>query len=76
MPRVQSPAAGRDHGVMGDEAGSEHGGRANQAVGIVRLHADCSTEQAFAVMHERATMSGLTMEEIIDAVVDGTIRFD
>jgi len=27
-------------------------------------------------MHERATMSHMPMEEVIDAVVDGSIRFD
>jgi AmiR/NasT family two-component response regulator len=59
-----------------DETNSEHSARVNQAVGLVRSQAECSTEEAFVLMHEEATMSTATMEEIIDAVVDGSIRFD
>ena len=47
-----------------------------EAIAMVRVQADCSVEEAFVMMHERATMSAVTMEEIIDAVVDGSIRFD
>ena len=61
---------------MADGAESEHGARVDQAVDIVCLQADCSTTEAFVLMHERAMTSGLTMEEIIDAVAAGGIRFD
>ena len=43
---------------------------------MVCVQAECSVDEAFVMMHERATMSAVTMEEIIDAVVDGSIRFD
>jgi len=53
---------------------SEHSERVDQAVGMIRDQADCTMEEAFVLMHERATMSAMTMEEIIDAVVEGSIR--
>jgi hypothetical protein len=43
---------------------------------MVREQAECTIEESFVLMHERATMSGVTMEEIIEAVVDGSIRFE
>ena len=53
-----------------------HSDRVGDAVRMVRDQAECSIEEAFVLMHERATMSGVTMEEIIDAVVDGSVRFE
>jgi hypothetical protein len=61
---------------MRDEALPDHSKDANQAVRIVRAQAGGTTEEAFVLMHERATMSHTTMEQVIDAVVDGSIRFD
>jgi hypothetical protein len=61
---------------MSDEALFDHDTHANQAIALVRAQADCTTEAAFVIMHERATMSRMPMEEVIDAVVDGSIRFD
>jgi hypothetical protein len=55
---------------------SGHSARVSDAVRMVRDQADCSIEEAFVLMHERATMSGVTMEEIIDAVVKGNVRFE
>ena len=53
-----------------------HSARVQEAIATVRVQGDCTVEEAFVMMHERATMSAVTMEEIIDAVVDGNIRFD
>ena len=53
-----------------------HSARVGDAVRMVREQAECSIEEAFVLMHERATMSGETMEETIDAVVDGSVRFE
>ena len=54
---------------------ADHSERVNQAVEKIREQADCTMEEAFVLMHERATMSGMTMEEIMDSVVAGRIRF-
>jgi hypothetical protein len=61
---------------MGNGELPEHSARVGEAVRMVRLQADCTVEEAFVLIHERATMSAATMEEVIDAVVEGTITFD
>ena len=53
-----------------------HSAQVSDAVRVVRDQADCSIEEAFVLLHERATMSGVTMEEIIGAVVKGSVRFE
>jgi AmiR/NasT family two-component response regulator len=60
---------------MGNGAAFEHGERVTEAVGIVRLQTACTMEEAFVLMHERAQMSGVTMEDIVDAVLDHSIHF-
>ena len=61
---------------MDDEQLLGHSARVHEAVGMVCVQAECSIDEAFVAMHERASLSGVTMEEIIDAVVDGSIGFD
>lgn len=61
--------------LMADRQLPGHSARVSDAVRRVRDQADCSIDEAFVLMHERATMSGATMEEIIDAVVNGGLRF-
>jgi AmiR/NasT family two-component response regulator len=61
---------------MSDEPSSDHGEHVMQAADMVRAQADCTTEEAFVLMHERATMSRTSMEQVIAAVVDGSIHFD
>lgn len=61
---------------MDDRQLPGHSARVSDAVRMVREQAECTIEESFILMHERATMSGVTMEEIIDAVVDGSIRFE
>jgi AmiR/NasT family two-component response regulator len=60
---------------MGDGAAFEHSERVKEAVGIVRAQADCTMEEAFVLMHERAQISGVTMEDIVVAVLDHSIQF-
>jgi hypothetical protein len=74
---LRTPRRGRAIMLRMDDGQSVgHSARVHEAVGMVRVQAGCSDEDAFVLMHERATMSAVTMEEIIDAVVDGSIRFD
>ncbi|MDQ1509419.1 MAG: hypothetical protein QOG50_1263 [Actinomycetota bacterium] len=42
---------------------------------MVRAQTKCSVEEAFVLLHERATMSAGTMEQIIDAVIEGKVSF-
>ncbi len=60
---------------MSEDAAFGHGDQVQHAVDLVRAQADCTLEEAFVLMHERATMSGTTMEKIIASVLDGSIRF-
>jgi AmiR/NasT family two-component response regulator len=72
---VSTPfAAWRDHAGVSNGA-FEHGARVTEAVGMVRAQAACTTEEAFVLMHERAQISGQTMENIVDAVLDHSIHF-
>jgi hypothetical protein len=61
--------------VVGDGAVFEHGERVTEAVGMVRAQADCTMEEAFVLMHERAQISGVSQEDIVDAVLDHSIQF-
>ncbi len=61
---------------MDTNGGEHYDARLKRAVGMVRVQADCTIEKAFVLLHERATMARLTMEEIVDAVLEGLIRFD
>jgi hypothetical protein len=70
-----SPGLGAIMWRMSDDEEFDHGDRVNQAVGIVRDQANCSLEEAFVLMHERATVTGSSMQQVIDAVVDGNICF-
>lgn len=61
---------------MNDARASEHSTRVDEAVARVRAQAECTLEEAFVLMHERATMSAVPMEEIIHAVIEGRVTFD
>ncbi len=55
-----------------------HGGfraRLHQAQGMVSAQAQCSVDEAMIMISDRATVTGLTLDEIADAVIDRTIRF-
>jgi hypothetical protein len=52
-----------------------HSAEVNQAAGMVSVQADCSIEQALAMMSERATFAGLTLGEIAAGVLDRSIWF-
>ena len=52
-----------------------HNPEVNQAAGVVSVQADCSIQQAFVLMIDRAGASRLTVDEIAAAVLDHSIRF-
>ncbi len=54
---------------------AEHSDQVSQAVAVIMEQASCTMEEAFVLMHERATMSGSSMEDVMSGVADGSIRF-
>jgi hypothetical protein len=50
--------------------------RLNQAAGMVAAQAECTIDEAFVLMRERAATSNAAMAEIIAGVMDRSIRFD
>ncbi len=42
---------------------------------MVSAQAQCSVDEAMIMISDRATVTGLTLDEIADAVIDRTIRF-
>jgi AmiR/NasT family two-component response regulator len=60
---------------MGDRA-LEHKVRMSEASGMVSVQAHCTFTEATALMQARALEDGQTLEEVVIAVVDRSIRFD
>jgi hypothetical protein len=48
----------------------------NQAIGMVREQIRGTIPEAVALIEERAAASGQTLDQIADAVIDRSIRFD
>ena len=59
---------------MGDRA-LENRVRMSEASGMVSVQAHCSFTEAAALMRERARLSGRSLLEIADGVVNRSIRF-
>jgi AmiR/NasT family two-component response regulator len=59
---------------MGDRA-LENRVRMGEASGMVSIQAHCSVTEAIGLMRRRAKTSGETLEEVVIAVVDRSIRF-
>jgi AmiR/NasT family two-component response regulator len=55
--------------------GLEHSFTVYQAQGMVTVQAACTFAEAFAMMHERAQVQRMTVEEVAEAVVERRIRF-
>jgi AmiR/NasT family two-component response regulator len=53
----------------------EHTRRIHQASGMVSVQADCTFDEAVALMRDRATTTGCTLEAVADAVLERTITF-
>jgi AmiR/NasT family two-component response regulator len=53
----------------------DHHPSVSQASGMVSVQAECTVEEALALMKERAQVSGSTLLEIAEATVDRRIRF-
>jgi hypothetical protein len=60
--------------VMGDR-GLANRVRMGEASGMVSIQAHCSVTEAIALMRRRAEISGATLDEVVIAVVDRSIRF-
>ena len=48
----------------------------HQAAGRVSVQVGCRVEQALALMREQAEASRVTLDQVADAVLDGSLRFD
>jgi hypothetical protein len=46
-----------------------------QAIGMIRVQCDCTMENAVVRLNLRAHATGLSIEDIAEAVVDRSIRF-
>ena len=53
----------------------ELGYRVEQAAGMVSEQADCTMDEAFVMLMEQASVQRQTLTEIVDAVLQGRIRF-
>ena len=60
---------------MGNHSGLDYDTLIAWAAGTVAAQADCTLNEAVALMLERAMQTHHTLEEIADGVIDRTIRF-
>ena len=60
---------------MNRQNGETQSDRVAQASGMVSVQAQCSVDDAFAMIEERAQTIDLTAEEVADSVVDRRFRF-
>jgi AmiR/NasT family two-component response regulator len=60
---------------MNRQNGETQSDRVAQASGMVSVQAECSLDEAFAMIEERARTIDLTAEEVADSVVDRRFRF-
>jgi hypothetical protein len=47
----------------------------HQAIGMIRVQCECTTEEAIVRLNLRAHAAGLSIDDIAEAVVDRSIRF-
>jgi AmiR/NasT family two-component response regulator len=60
---------------MGNGSPLEHIARVAQAQGVVSVQAACSTAEALDLMKDRAIVQGQTLDEVVEALLDRSIRF-
>jgi AmiR/NasT family two-component response regulator len=60
---------------MGNGTPFQQSAAVNQATGMVSVQAGCTLDEALALMQDRATVQGRTLDEIAGAVIDRSIRF-
>ena len=53
----------------------EHSAQVREAARMVSVQAECTVDEAFVLMQERASVQDLTFDEVAEAVVEGLIRF-
>jgi hypothetical protein len=64
------------HRQMTNGPGRECSVRVNQAIGMVTEQIHGTIPEAITLIAERATASGQMLDQIADAVIDRSIRFD
>jgi hypothetical protein len=62
-------------GKQNGRAVGMHGARVENATGMVMVQANCSVEDALALLEQRAADTGATLEDIAEAVISRRIRF-
>jgi hypothetical protein len=60
---------------MNTQNGEPQSDRVAQASGMVSVQAECSVDDALAMIEARAQMIDLTAEDVADSVVDRRFRF-
>ena len=60
---------------MDRQNGETQSDRVAQASGMVSVQAECSVDEAFVMIEERAQVFDLTTEEVAASVVDRQFRF-
>jgi AmiR/NasT family two-component response regulator len=60
---------------MNSQNGETQSDRVAQASGMVSVQAECSLDEAFVMIQERAQTIDLTTEEVAESVVDRQFRF-
>ena len=61
---------------MTNGSGREYSDCVNQAIGMIAEQIGGSIPEAIALIEERATATGRALEQIADAVINRSIRFD
>ncbi len=61
---------------MSDTPSYEYGVRVNQAFGIVAAQIAGDVAEAIPLVKDRASELGWTLEQIADAIIEGTVVFD
>jgi AmiR/NasT family two-component response regulator len=60
--------------IMDDVSPVEHTARVYQASGMVSVQADCSIDDALALMREHATSSHRSLDDVAQQIVERRIR--
>jgi AmiR/NasT family two-component response regulator len=64
-----------EYGDMNRQNDETQSDRVAQASGMVSVQAECSLDEAFVMIEERAQTIDLTTEEVAKSVVDRQFRF-
>jgi len=65
-----------DRDTTSQESPLRYPARVSKAAGMVSTQVGCDVEQALVLMLTRAASSRVTVDDLADAVIDGSVRFD